>query len=200
MTFSSVYVVDESMSAWAPKTTARGGLPNISYIARKPKPLGTEFKVIADATTGCFVGIEVQRGKDSMLEQKYVKKIKGKTTACAICLVEKTKKITYCDNSLEKYNSTQISYHDINLEKYMKNDPDYYKQGHDIKYQVVLGDSWFASVHTVVEVYKRKQRHFIWIVKTAHVGFPPKFIMDNFLNVLSVLTCLFLLSLKVYIL
>ena len=43
---SSVFkVLDESMSAWVPRTTATGGLPNISYILRKPEPLGTEFKV-----------------------------------------------------------------------------------------------------------------------------------------------------------
>lgn len=33
-------VVDESMSAWRPRTTATGGLPNISFIIRKPEPLG----------------------------------------------------------------------------------------------------------------------------------------------------------------
>ena len=61
----------------------------------------------------------------------------------------------------------------------MLNDPDYYKQCHDMKFQVVLGDRWFGSVHTAVEIYKRQQRHFIGIVKTAHVGFPKQFIMDN---------------------
>jgi hypothetical protein len=32
--------VDESMSAWRPRKTALGGLPNISFMTRKPKPLG----------------------------------------------------------------------------------------------------------------------------------------------------------------
>jgi len=31
--------VDESMSAWKPRTTDKGGLPNISFIVRKPKRL-----------------------------------------------------------------------------------------------------------------------------------------------------------------
>jgi hypothetical protein len=31
---------DESMSAWRPRTTALGGLPNISFVIRKPEPLG----------------------------------------------------------------------------------------------------------------------------------------------------------------
>jgi len=32
--------IDETMSAWQPRKTALGGLPNISFIARKPEPLG----------------------------------------------------------------------------------------------------------------------------------------------------------------
>ena len=32
----------------------------------------------------------------------------------------------------------------------MKIDPDYYNQCFDKKYQVVLGDSWFASVSTML--------------------------------------------------
>lgn len=32
--------VDETMSAWKPRKTATGGLPNISFIVRKPEPLG----------------------------------------------------------------------------------------------------------------------------------------------------------------
>lgn len=34
-------IVDETMSAWKPRTSATGNLPNISYIFRKPEPLGT---------------------------------------------------------------------------------------------------------------------------------------------------------------
>jgi hypothetical protein len=33
-------VADESMSAWVPRTSKTGGLPNISFIKRKPEPLG----------------------------------------------------------------------------------------------------------------------------------------------------------------
>jgi hypothetical protein len=32
--------VDETMCAWKPRKTATGGLPNISFIIRKPEPLG----------------------------------------------------------------------------------------------------------------------------------------------------------------
>ncbi len=32
--------IDETMCAWKPRKTALGGLPNISFIVRKPEPLG----------------------------------------------------------------------------------------------------------------------------------------------------------------
>jgi hypothetical protein len=44
--------LDESMSAYRPRTSKTGGWPNISFILRKPEPLGTEFKVIACSVTG----------------------------------------------------------------------------------------------------------------------------------------------------
>jgi Transposase IS4 len=37
---SNWVVADESMSAWCPRKSKTGGLPNISYIIRKPEPLG----------------------------------------------------------------------------------------------------------------------------------------------------------------
>jgi len=33
-------IIDETMSAWRPRTTPTSGLPNISFILRKPEPLG----------------------------------------------------------------------------------------------------------------------------------------------------------------
>ena len=63
---SSVKTHDESMSAYRPRTDKTGGLPNISYIARKPEPLGVEFKVAACCKTGILLHLEVQRGKTSM--------------------------------------------------------------------------------------------------------------------------------------
>jgi hypothetical protein len=43
---------DELMSSFVPQTTALGGLPHLSYIHRKPKPLGTEGKVTGCGETG----------------------------------------------------------------------------------------------------------------------------------------------------
>jgi hypothetical protein len=49
---SILKILDEEMSAFVPQTTALGGLPHLSYIFRKPKPLGTEGKVMACGATG----------------------------------------------------------------------------------------------------------------------------------------------------
>ena len=49
---SCLKILDEIMSAFVPQTTALGGLPHLSFIFRKPKPLGTEFKVNGCSVTG----------------------------------------------------------------------------------------------------------------------------------------------------
>jgi hypothetical protein len=61
-----VCVLDESMSAWRPRTTRHGGLPHISYVFRKPEPLGTEFKTAADPATGIMLALEIQEGQPAM--------------------------------------------------------------------------------------------------------------------------------------
>ena len=49
---SVMKILDESMSAWCPQSSKTGGLPHLSFILRKPEPLGTEFKCICCAETG----------------------------------------------------------------------------------------------------------------------------------------------------
>ena len=43
---SEIITIDESMSAYRPQTTKEGGLPNITFVLRKPENLGTEFKTV----------------------------------------------------------------------------------------------------------------------------------------------------------
>ena len=63
ITSSCTKVLDETMSAWRPRTSKNGGLPNISYIERKPEPLGTEFKTSCCPVTGVMTRMEIQRGE-----------------------------------------------------------------------------------------------------------------------------------------
>ncbi len=59
-------VRDELISAFRPRTRKTGNLPHLSYLLRKPKPLGTEFKCCADTGTGLLLCMEVQEGKEPM--------------------------------------------------------------------------------------------------------------------------------------
>ena len=56
----------DSMSAILFRTTAKGNLPHLSYIFRKPEPLSTELKTVAYYVTGALVFIEVHIGKEGM--------------------------------------------------------------------------------------------------------------------------------------
>ena len=76
-----VVTLDESMSAWKPRADKFGGLPNISFIMRKPKPLGTEFKAACDATTGIMMHLEIQEGRDAMRQKTHAADL-GVTSAC----------------------------------------------------------------------------------------------------------------------
>ena len=58
--------LDENMSHMNPQTTKTGGLPHISFIKRKPRPLGTELKSSACAAVGMLLCLEIQEGKIPM--------------------------------------------------------------------------------------------------------------------------------------
>ena len=81
--------VDESMSAWRPRTTVTGGLPNLSFVARKPEPLGTEFKNSACPILGVIRHLEIQRGKEGMRHQEHNATL-GATTGCTIRLLQRS--------------------------------------------------------------------------------------------------------------
>ena len=79
---SWVVVVDESMSAF------RGeGMPHLSFIIRKPEPLGCELKTIADGVSGVMLRLELQEGKIPM-SKKAGRRLLGATTSCTMRLVE----------------------------------------------------------------------------------------------------------------
>eukprot|EP00873_Tetraselmis_striata_P011765 jgi/Tetstr1/432029/TSEL_021502.t2 len=79
--------MDESMSAYQPRATKQGGLPNLNFIYRKPKPLGTEMKTVCDCDTGVMTYIEIQEGRDPMRVKPHAAG-HGVTTACVMRMVE----------------------------------------------------------------------------------------------------------------
>lgn len=104
-------------------------LSHLSFIQRKPEPLGTEFKVVADAKTQMFTYVELQRGKDEMAAMEFTQETL-KTTA----------------------STTRI------------------------------GDSWFASINTVVSLKKRLNVNFIGVVKNCSNRYPKDFLYDTMKN------------------
>ena len=72
------------------RTTAKGNLPHLSYIFRKPEPLGTDFKTVDCSVTGALLFIEVKRGKEGMKDSRYQQNI-GATAACTKWMMEATK-------------------------------------------------------------------------------------------------------------
>ena len=75
------------MCAWRPRQTRFGRLPNISYIIRKPEPLGTEYKNICCPITGVMTFMEIQRGKAGMSQMRLQREL-GATAACTIRCTE----------------------------------------------------------------------------------------------------------------
>ena len=140
-------VFDESMSAYRPRTTKFGNLPHLSMIARKPEPLGTEFKVTNSTKLGIGLYLEIQKGKELMANHEFVSDMK-KTSACCCRMAKGTLSSTDCQ-----------------LEKGQRN--------------TYLGDSWFASVETVVELRIRFDSNFIGIIKTNHARYPKKWIEET---------------------
>ena len=53
------------------QTTAKGDLPHLSYILRKPEPLGTEFKTVTCYVTGDLFFIDIDIGKEGTKDRNY---------------------------------------------------------------------------------------------------------------------------------
>jgi Transposase IS4 len=113
-------VLDESMSNFQPRTTKSSKLPFLSYLPRKPKGLGTEFKVAACTVTGIICYLELQRGSIPMRLKSFHSDV-GATAACSLRL---TVGSIHCGLATKER---------IGM---METD-----QKH-----LILGDSWFGSV------------------------------------------------------
>jgi len=145
-------VLDETMSAWSPTTTKHAGLPFLSFIMRKPEPLGTEFKTVADAVTGIFLYLELQEGKDPMRSKPHSRKLGG-TGGCSIRLIEGS-----------QY-SGQLE--DVRM-----------KAKNQSKRETYFGDSWFTSRRIIKDGLKSGKvtglgpHEYAGILKTNHSGTP----------------------------
>jgi hypothetical protein len=137
-------VLDESMSSIKPRTTKTGNLPHLSFIDRKPHPLGTEFKDLACSVTGIMLFLEIQEGSEPMKQKPHSDKLSSHA-ACVARMVEGTE-----DNGSQHFSRQGQQGHKV--------------LGYD-------GDSWFASVGTAE--YLASEGH-AWCgpIKKNHSCFP----------------------------
>lgn len=75
------------MSGFRPRKTKLGGLPNISFVIRKPCPLGTEFKDLDSTVTSVITYLEIQQGKMPTRKALYPKDY-GTTAARILRMME----------------------------------------------------------------------------------------------------------------
>ena len=64
-------MMDESMSGWRPKTSKLGGLPNYTFEARKPVPLGTMFRNSVECVSGCLAFQDVVQLPEVQSQKKF---------------------------------------------------------------------------------------------------------------------------------
>ena len=140
---------DEMMMAWKGKK-GNGGIAHLSFVERKPEPLGTENKTVCEGTMGLCVYLEIQKGKIAMARKKWCRTYKA-TTACTVRMVDKM----------------GLKEHEGDL----TDDPDRW-YGNKDKKRCVYADSWFASVETAMALKKELGCHFTGPIKTAHKYYP----------------------------
>ena len=161
---SSDKCIDESMSPFRPRQSKTANLPHISYILRKPKPLGTEYKTTGCAESGIMLKLEIQRGKVRLLTLNqsihiiFIISINA-FRRCTILLQTPMRHMRHCD----KYGGTAACTLRLG-ENVVSSDRSHC--------DTMYGDSWFASVRTALAVQKELNCHFIGHVKIAHKRFP----------------------------
>lgn len=147
-----------------------GNLPNISFIARKPEPLGTEFKTVCDAVTGLMLHLEIQRGKAGMSRLTFADTM-IKTAACTARMMDATRRVVQEKNP----NTAEESIEDSDSDDSSSGNPH-----HDIenptsppRKEVYYADAWFGSVDSVLAAMDLGV-HLVCIVKTCHNRVPKK--------------------------
>lgn len=143
-----------------------GNLPNISFINRKPEPLGTEFKVVACGKTGILIHLELQRGKAAMREAEFASNLL-KTAACTARLIKHTVGCGRRGDAQEPLGVVEDDGNNFILSTDQDEERDTY-----------LGDAWFGSVDAVIAADKQGC-NLVCIIKTNHNRFPKKYIEEE---------------------
>ena len=141
------------------RTTKSGNLPNLSYVQRKPEPLGTEFKNLVDGMVGDLCWLEVQEGKERMSKKQYHMSL----GACSATVMR---------GVVDSSSSVPIP---LGVERPMVDNDG--SEGTNYK-KLFLGDSWFGSVRSCLEVAKAGH-HSCFIIKQGNARSPKKFLEET---------------------
>ena len=143
---SSQKIHDESMSGFQPRTTKSGNLPMLSFVDRKPVPLGTEFKNTGCSVTGTILHLEIQEGSIPMKQKRWSNQF-GSTTACTLRLVRGSQYSGRQSLEIKTARSKGLA-------------------------ELHIGDSWFASIKTAEQLKLEFGHEFIGVVKNNRAYFP----------------------------
>jgi Transposase IS4 len=146
---TKLLMIDESMSAWRPKTSKRGGLPNITYEPRKPVPLGTQFRNGVECYSGCLVFQDVAQNAEEQHRKEFF--------------------YADVDNRVPRLSHLPLrnpmQQHTAEVMRQVKG-------ANLVRGGWVGGDAWFGSVMTCIELMKEFGVFSTFIVKTHTLFFP----------------------------
>ena len=143
--------MDETIVAWRPGATATGGLPNITHCPRKPKDLGTELRDAATLKEKVMVYLQIVKTPTSMRKLKYFGDTSslpnGAPIGVAASEVLRTCEAVFGDRR---------------------------DKPADAPNDQVVGDAWFGSLLTVIELFIRLGIYGTFVIKGGTKLFPKK--------------------------
>jgi len=143
-------MADKSMSGWKPKTSALGGLPNISYEPRKPVPLGTMLRNVVECITGAFTYQDVVQAPEVQAQKEFL-------------FSDPVTQVPELSNLSDESPITASAAETLRLVK-----------GAQVEAGGWFGgDAWFGSVMSAVEVMVRLGVYTTFVVKSNNKHFFP---------------------------
>ena len=120
---------------------------------RNLEPLGSEFKNIVDVIIEIILWLEIQEGKDYTYKEIVSEELDG----IASCVIREVR------------NTSMFKHH--TSEKYDDDNEEIEEPAESFLY---LGDSWFRSVNTCINI-RKSGHHGCFITKTAHARSPRQY-------------------------
>ena len=152
-------MMDESMSAWKPKTSKLGGMPNIVNEPRKPVDLGAQLRNAVECLTGVLMYQEPTMGPERQRMKDFFYKHKDSLTVETTSLPRKEPMSAHTAEVLRLAHGSALK-----------------EDGW------CGGDAWFGSVMSCIELRTRLNVHSTFIIK-GHTQYFPIHVLERILKV-----------------